>query len=372
MNGYGEVYLDSVTGPMVGHIQVHAPGWREDRPLDLTLWNIESKMSEIRQDPQVEHASPRIYAPTLAALEEEGFMGIVVGVDPVAESHASGLLGERDFSQHLGQHRVLVGRAFAQKNGIEPEMEIAVIGQDVDGSIANDLFVVSEIISTPVDIVNSVGIVMRLEEAQELLVMPDQAHEIIIHVAEMDLIPATVTRLSALPTLTGTEVLSWRDIVPHLLALINIMGGFTFFILLIVFVAAVAGIANTMLMSTFERKHEFGMLLSLGCGPGRISRMIAVEAAVLGLMGVAIGTALAAGLVLLTSKSGVDYAIFGGSRESFEVAFEGVYASSRVVPRMYASDVAFGVIAVLVTSLVSVVWPMLHIIRLHPVEAMRP
>ncbi|UCF78042.1 MAG: ABC transporter permease [Candidatus Eiseniibacteriota bacterium] len=372
MNGYGEVYLNSVTGPMVGHIQVHAPGWREDRSLDLTLENLETTLWAVREDPEVKYASPRIYAPAMIATEGEGFMGVVIGVDPIVESHPSGLLAGQDFSRQVGDHRVLVGRSFARKNSIEPGMEIAVIGQDVDGSIANDLFVVTDLISTSVDIVNSLGIVMKLEETQELFMMPEQAHEIVIHVADTDVIPSTVARLSALPALADEEVLPWREIVPELVSLIDLMTGFRFFILLIVFIAAMAGIANTMLMSTFERRHEFGMLLSLGCGPNRLSGMIAFESAVLGLLGVAVGTAFALALVILTSKSGIDYAAMGGRDASFEMAFKGIYASSRVIPRMYPSDVAFGVIAVLLTSIVSVVWPMVHIARLHPVEAMRP
>ncbi len=46
----------------------------------------------------------------------------------------------------------------------------------------------------------------------------------------------------------------------------------------LVFVAAIAGIANTLMMSTFERMHEFGMLLSLGCRPLRIVALIVLEA----------------------------------------------------------------------------------------------
>jgi putative ABC transport system permease protein len=372
MNGFGGLYLDSVTGPLIGHIQVHAPGWREDRALDLTIDDLEHRISAIREESEVGNVSPRIYAPSLVALEEEGFMGVVIGVDPAVESHSFGILGERDFSRHMGNHRVLVGRVFAQRNGIQPGMEIAVIGQDADGSIANDLFTVSEIVSTSVDIVNSLGVVMTLEEAQELFVMPDQAHEIVIHLEDPDLVGDTVSRLSALPSLEDLEILPWRQIVPELVALIDLMGSFRFYILVIVFIAAVAGIANTMLMSTFERKHEFGMLLSLGCSPGRLSSMIAVESAVLGLIGAGAGTALGLALVVLTSKSGIDYAALAGRDTSFEMAFRGVYASSRVIPQMYPSDVVFGVAAVLLTSLVSVLWPMLHIARLDPVEAMRP
>lgn len=207
MNGYSEQYFNSVTGPMVGHIQIHAPGWRDDRSIDLTLGDLDATLAEIRRDPQVDHAAPRIFAPALAALAEDGFMSMVVGVDPAVESHPAGLLAGERLSEQIGEHRVLVGSSFARKHDIEPGMEIAVIGQDVDGSIANDLFTVSDIMATPVAVVNSLGIVMSLDDAQELLLTLDQAHEIVIHVKDRELLSDTVTRLSSLPLLTDAEVL---------------------------------------------------------------------------------------------------------------------------------------------------------------------
>lgn len=370
MNGYVEEFYSSLTGPMVGHVQVHAPGWREDRSIDATLNEIDATLAEIRGDPEVAHASARIFAPVLAALTEEGFMSFVVGVDPAAESHASGLLPGGGPSESMGEGRVLVGSGFARRHGIGAGTELALVGQDIDGSIASGLFTVGGIISSPVDLVNSMGIVMTLGDAEELLAMSDQAHEIVIHVLDRDFLTETVARLSSLPALEGAEVLPWREVVPQLVAMIDMMDGFLLVILLIVFVAASAGIANTMLMSTFERKHEFGMLLSLGCGPGRLARMITIEAVVLGLVGVAVGSALGLVFVLITSHTGLDYAYLGGG-SSYEVAYKGLYMSSIVAPRLYVSNVLAGVVAVFLTSLVSVIWPIARIVRLDPMEVMR-
>ena len=371
MNGYGEQYFNSVTGPLVGHIQIHAPEWRDDRSIDLTLGEIEATLEAVRADPEIEHAAPRVFAPVLAALEEDGFMSMVVGVDPAAESHPDGLLAGIQLADAIGRNRVLVGRNFARKHDIEPGMEIAVVGQDIDGSIASDLFTVSEIISSPVAIVNNLGIVVSLEDAQELLLMSDQAHEVLVHVKDMEALDETITRLSVLPALSDTEVLSWREIAPFVVTMVKFIGVYSYIILFIVFIAAAAGIANTMLMATFERSHEFGMLLSLGCRPGRLSKMIATEAALLGLIGVAVGTVLGVGLVLLTAESGIDYAALGGDQASYEVDFKGLQASSHVFPRITPIDVLAGVVAVLLTSFISVIWPILHIGRLEPMEAMR-
>ena len=371
MHGYMGEFHASITGPMIGHAQVHAPAWLDDRSIDLTIDDVGDVLDEVRRDPDVEHVSARIYAPVLTALTEEGFMSFVVGVDPTAESHGAGLLPGLDDASLMGEGRVLIGSGFARRYDIEPGAELALVGQDIDGSIASGLFTVTEIISSPVDIVNNLGIVMTLDDAGELLAMYDQAHEMVIHTRDIDTVGETVTRLSALPALADLEVLSWREIVPQMVGMFELIDVFLLVILAIVFVAAAAGIANTMLMATFERKHEFGMLLSLGCGPGRLARMITVEAVILGFLGVAIGTALGFGLLLITQQTGLDYAALGGATDSYEASYKGLHLSSLVYPRLYASDVFAGMIAVFLTALLSVVWPIMRIARMEPMEAMR-
>ena len=372
MRGYIDDFYGSITGPMVGHIQVHVPEWREERSIDLALEEIDEKLAAIRSDPDVVNAAARIYAPALVALTEDGFTGMVVGIDPEAEGHESGLLPDASTAGAMGGGAALVGSGFARKHGIEPGMELAVVGQDVYGSIASALFDVSEVAWFPVDALNNMGIVASLEDAQDMLAMYGQAHEIVVHVTGRDAIPRVLERMRAMPALEGTEVLRWEDVVPEIVSMVGMIDGFLIIVLCIVFVAAAAGIANTMLMSTFERTHEFGMLLSLGCGPGRLARIITVEAVVLGLLGVAAGTALGVVFVWITSNTGLNYAALGGNDgSSYEVAFKGLQMSSIAYPRLYAKDVVASVAAVFLTSLVSVGWPIFRIIRLEPVEAMR-
>ena len=98
MRGYADHYFDSVTGPLVGHVQIVAPGWREERAVDQTLSDVEAMLAAIRGQSQVARAVPRIYAPVLAALEEDGFVGMVVGADPTLEGDADGLLGSEELA----------------------------------------------------------------------------------------------------------------------------------------------------------------------------------------------------------------------------------------------------------------------------------
>lgn len=370
LRGYGDAMVDAVTGPFLGHVQVHAPQYREDRAMDLTLSELDQKLQAIARVPGVTQASARIYGPVLAALGEQGHVGIAIGVEPRLEAQTAGLLSSLPEAQLPEGHEIVLGRALAQTMGAHPGDEIAVVGQAVDGSIADDLYRVRALMTSSVGEVQQSGIVMSLDAAQALFAMPDQAHEISVHSDDAQRAPALARRLAALPALAGLEVLPWQRLAPELLSLLKLIDVSGWVVLALVFLAAAAGVANTMLMATFERSHEIGMLLALGTTPLRLVAMILLEALLLGLIGVGIGTALAAAVIAWATHSGVDLTTFG-NQAARELSFQGLNYHFEIIPRIVAGDLVKGVIGIVVTSLAASLWPAWHVARMSPVEAMR-
>jgi len=369
VNGYVDGIVSAITGPMIGDVQVHHPMWREERALEQTVGGISAALEAIRATPGVEQASARIYAPSLTAAKEDAHIALVVGVDPELEATGVGLLATVPKAELPTEGRVLVGRKLADKMGIGAGAELALIGQAADGSIANDLYIVSGLLHTTVDEVNRSGVVMTTADAQALFALHDQAHEIVVKGSNV-VTPEQLSRaLGALPLLGGTEILAWRALVPDLAKIIELSKMSSYIILVLVFVAAAAGIANTMLMATFERTRELGMLLALGCEPLRIVRMLTVEAVMLGALGVALGSVIGWALVAVTAHTGLDMSALAGGEMDF--AFQGLVLPMKVTPRLECFDVAIGVAAVLFTSLLAAVWPAIHAARLQPMEAMR-
>jgi ABC-type lipoprotein release transport system permease subunit len=173
-----------------------------------------------------------------------------------------------------------------------------------------------------------------------------------------------------MPPLKDLEVLPWQQLVPELVTVINSTEFTGYFVLVLVFVAAIAGIANTLMMSTFERMHEFGMLLSLGCRPLRIVVLIVMEACLVAILGVALGTVLGYTFVEATQTHGIDMASWGGSQAN-DIGFKGLTIPLNIFPRLQVGDPVLGLVAIFITSLLASIWPTWIAARLEPMEALR-
>jgi len=367
LRGYGDWIVATVTGPMLGHVQVHAPGWRRDRAVDRTIPDAAALVAALRADPGVAGASARAWAPALVAIGEEGHAAVVVGVVPEAESGPHGLLAGAPALP--GGRRALVGRLLAESLGLAPGDRLAVVGQASDGGLANDLYEVAGTLDCTVDAVNRHGVVLSLEDAALLLSLGGAAHEIVVRARDPERARELAARLRVAPALAGLEVLDWTALAPEMVSLVELVRVAGLLLLLVVFVAAAAGVANTMLMSTFERTRELGMLLALGAGPGRMVRLVLCEALALGLVGAALGTAIGGGLTLAFAGSGVNLAALTGGPE--QLSFGGARWSMRIYPELAAADVAQTVAAVLATSLLAAAWPAARAARLEPARALR-
>jgi len=365
----------TITGPLVGHVRAHHPEWEDERALDLTIAAASTVVAEIESLPEVQLVCPRIYAPVLAASGEltdkpaDAEPAVIVGIDVEAERGVGGMLEAIDSQEIPSGRAVLVGRVLATRLGVEAGDELAVIGQDAEGFPASDLFEVRAVINSSLDIVKSTGIVMALDDAAEFIVMPDQVHEIVVRGRDQAEADTLAARIRELPSLANAEVQSWREAVPMMAAMIEMKWIMDLVFLGIVFVAAAAGIANTSTMSIFERTHEFGMLLAVGSRPGRIVRMVLIESVILGIVGVAVGSAIGVALVLVTNHTGIDYAAMGGV-EAESAAWGGMSFSYIIYPVLELRHIVFGLVAVTVTSVLASLWPAMLSARLEPAEAL--
>ncbi|MCA9558077.1 MAG: ABC transporter permease, partial [Myxococcales bacterium] len=129
-------------------------------------------------------------------------------------------------------------------------------------------------------------------------------------------------------------------------------------------VVVLLGVANTMLMSVFERQHEFGVLMAVGTRPRQIVLVTLAEAFWLSLGAVAVGGAL----------GHLGNALVG--REGIPLGDAAMEYGGVVIDRMIAVNTAWGTLGVpavvLVCGVLASAVPAWRASRLNPTEALRP
>ena len=123
------------------------------------------------------------------------------------------------------------------------------------------------------------------------------------------------------------------------------------------FVAAI-GIANTMMMSIYERTKEIGVLKVLGCALGDIRTMFLMEAGLIGFMGGILGLGLSYGVSAAINR-------FLGS--SLSGMTGGTGAISRIPLWLSVSAVIFAILIGMLAGL----FPALRAMKLSPLAAIR-
>ena len=118
--------IDTITGPMLGHVQAHAPAgagrvrWTRRCGACPTWWPL------LRTTRRWSASMPAVRAGA-RRLGEEGFAVLVLGVD-LAEAFASRPAARRSW-RGSAHPRVLMGRLLAEQMGVRAGDRVAIVGQ---------------------------------------------------------------------------------------------------------------------------------------------------------------------------------------------------------------------------------------------------
>jgi ABC-type antimicrobial peptide transport system permease subunit len=148
------------------------------------------------------------------------------------------------------------------------------------------------------------------------------------------------------------------QMMDSMIASVLIFGG-------IFFLAAGVGVLNTMLMATYERIPEFGLVKAIGASPWRIVREVSVEALVLGFLGSFAGGVVGVLASLHFQVHPIDLTMFVE-----ELSFSGIVVTSEVPFALTPACVWEPMLSMWLASVLAALWPAVKAARLKPVEAL--
>jgi putative ABC transport system permease protein len=187
-------------------------------------------------------------------------------------------------------------------------------------------------------------------------------HEIAILLDNIDNADSVRTKLSAVSH--SNTVSTWKELAPDAAMMNDFMFIYYLIFIGIVMLALAFGIINTMMMTILERTKELGMLMAIGMNKRRIFSMIMLETIFLTLVGAATGMLGGWIIVNILGKTGIHFSTWGEG-------FEAIGFAARVYPVITPYFFLIITVIVILTAIISSVWPARKALKLDPAEAVR-
>jgi putative ABC transport system permease protein len=160
------------------------------------------------------------------------------------------------------------------------------------------------------------------------------------------------------------EVMNWKELQPDLAMMTDYVHQIYGILMVIIMAALAFGILNTMLMVVLERTKELGMLAAIGMNKAKIFSMIMLESVFLSILGGVAGMFIGWITILLTARNGINFLQYAEGMEAFGY-------SAHIFPEVNAIFFFMMTVMVIVTGILSSVYPAMKALKLNPVEAIR-
>lgn len=364
---YG-LMIDNTLRATTGHLQIQADGYQDTPRMRTVVPEVRSLAETIRGAAGAEGVAPRANAFALASSRDRSYGIQVVGVEPEAERRVSSLPGlviDGRYLQGPDAEEIVVGTALARNLKVSVGDELTLLGSGRDGSVAAGVVTVVGIVESGVPDLDRSLAAMPLATFQWVFAMGQAGHVIAVAAPSLLSVGELQEELEGLlPSGQDLVVLDWDALQPGLKQAIQTDIASAWFMYGVLVVLVAFSVLNTQLMSVLERTREFGVVLALGLTPGRISRLIVLETALLGAVGLAGGLVLGGVVTAWFQAHGFTYPGLEEMAGTFNLP-------DRLHPRLSLLSAIIGPAMVYFASLAAAVYPALKLRWLQPVDAMR-
>ena len=382
-------FLSFATEVNMGHMQAHHALYIKDRDLYATLPL--ALMEQLERETGLPMA-PRAYAAALASAGDRSNGVLLKAVHPTRERAVTRLsdhLREGSFrldtappqrmpdGSELPVHHILIGNRLAHSLDVGLGGEVVLITSAADGSIGNGLFRVAGIFNPLEPAFDRMGVVLSLSAYQGLMYLEGGVHEFAITTPDIKAAPAHQQTVRAAlagyagPAVEGgvanVRVRRWDEMNKALADIIELSQISMLIVMGIIFSVAGLGMMNTVMMAIHERRREFGMLLAMGMGRGRLMGMVLLESLFLVLLGGAMGAVGGVGLSLWVGSVGLDFSRWMPNG----IEWSGVTIVPHYYPYLAVEHVTTALWLMCGIVMASALWPAWRTVRIRPAEGMR-
>jgi len=368
MRGIADRMVRNGIATLTGHLQIQHPSYRKDPLVEHRIRDPETVYRALEQRlPSDARWTARVRVNAVANNARHTGGVVLFGIDPPTEaavsfiSEAAVVAGR--YLRSGEPHHILIGQALADKLETRLGNKLVMMSQDADGEIASRAFRICGIYRTEMESTEKQYVFATRSAVQQMLKIGNDVSEVSVLLQRHGRVDDVVKGLKKTLAAEPYQVLSWRELLPLVTAVLNMYDGFILIWFLTVFVAMGFGLVNTILMAVLERIREFGLLSAIGMKPPWVVAEVLVESFFLLAIGTATGNILGMLSVVMLSRTGIDLSAFAAGME-----FVGM--SRLIFPVLLVKDVFMANATILLLGLLVSLYPAVKAARFKPVQAM--
>jgi len=357
--------IDLFTRNRLGHIQIHKGDYLDEPTLYKTIQEFKDVGRKLEEIEELESWAPRLYASGLASVEDKSTAIQINGIDPLREEKTTNFSKKitigSTFSNKPSKETIL-GKGLAKVLKAEPGDTLVIVSQGADGSIANDMYTIIGILESDNKMSDRMACYLHIQDAQQLLVLPDQCHEISIVVSSLDKVDEVTTDIRNKLDDPSLDVAPWQEFARSFYRAMQADKKGNYIMHLIIMILVAVGVLNTVLMSVLERTREYGLMKALGTKPWQIIKLVILEINIIALVSVILGIGVSIVVNYIFSKHGISLPqsfTYGGME--FTTMYSEVSAKTIYIPA----------IIVFLTASIAGIFPALKAARTLPAKTMR-
>ena len=306
VDGLDENVIRAQEDALSGELQLKPDGYPDDG-LTLPLEDakpIDEALTAALSGPDVVDWAPRIFAFGRLVSGPDSVRARILGYDTERDQRVF----HRDSWELTGAWpsgptELLLSSGLGALLDLKPGAMVAVEARTRAGAINASQYTVSGVLRTRTPALDSAAIWLPMATADELLRTEGARSHIAVRIKGGRTHAADAKQTVTAPGWVGETA---TESVQDILEINQVRRRAISFMVFILMAIAATGIANTVIMATYERIREIGTLRAMGMGPMAIRALFLLEGAATGIIAGAIGAGLGAAIVAHYAVAGID------------------------------------------------------------------
>ena len=368
--GVWDSVINNTVNSSVGFIQVHQQGFWDDKTLETSAEYNETLRSISDLSKKIVSATPRLESMALASAGDYTQGVFVMGVDPALEHGLTGVADKVIEGKYLQENDVgtIVGAGVAKKLKLSLGDTLVMISQGYHGVNAAGKFPIQGIVKFDLPELDKRWVMLSLPRAQQFYGAEGRVTSLALKLNDKDHINAVSNVLKEKLDPAVYEVMDYEQLMPELVQARKMDEAGGLIVLGILYALITFAIFGTIVMMTKERSYEFGVLTAIGMRRPQLFSIVFMENILVALVGALVGILLSIPIVYYLNQNPLD---MSGMAEGAVEVYE-KFGMNPIFPAAFEFKIFFNqAMLIFMISCILGIYPLLKILRLHPIKAMR-